>query len=66
MDGLQFVISHTGIWVDLKSIFALAFFVAVVVVFIVRYRMVRKTEKDLEQEMDEAGIAIPGSNSQQV
>ena len=61
MDGLQFVINHSGIWVDLKSIFALIFLVALIVFFVVRYRIVRKQEKDLEHEMEEAGIAIPGA-----
>ena len=56
MDGLQFVISHSAIWIDIKSIIALVFFIAVVVFFIVRYRKMRKVEQGLEEEMKAAGI----------
>ena len=62
MDGLDFIISHTSAWIDIKSILALIFLVAVIVFFIVRYRKMRKIEKGLEDEMKAAGIEPDASN----
>lgn len=62
MDGLMFVINHSAIWVDIKSILALVFLVAVVVFFAARYHKVRKVEKGLEEEMRAAGL-MPAADS---
>ena len=62
MDGLDFIISHTSAWIDIKSILALIFLIAVIVFFIVRYRKMRKIEKGLEEEMKAAGIESDASN----
>ena len=63
MDGLDFIISHTSVWIDVKSILALIFLIAVVVFFVVRYRKMRKIEKGLEEEMKAAGIEPQASAS---
>lgn len=63
MDGLDFIISHTSVWIDVKSILALIFLIAVVVFFVVRYRKMRKIEKGLEEEMNAAGIEPQASAS---
>ena len=55
MDGLRFIISHSALWIDFKSILALILFLSIVVFFAVRYHMVRKVEKGLEEEMEKIG-----------
>lgn len=51
--GLNWVIEHSGIWIDLKSILALIFLICVIVFFAVRAHKMRNREKELENQMSE-------------
>lgn len=51
--GLDFVIAHTGIWIDLYSIIAIIILILVILYFVIRRHKLVKKEEELESLLSE-------------
>lgn len=51
--GIDFIAAHTGIWLSWPVIVAIIIFAAIVIYFILRRRKMVKTEKELEDLLEE-------------
>ena len=53
---MDFLIEHTGFWIDLKSILAFILLVVIIIVFAVRVHFAHKKEKELKEELGKETI----------
>lgn len=53
MGGIDYVIAHTGMWINIWVLLAILAFVGVIIYFIVRRRKLIKMEEELEDLLQE-------------